>query len=121
MGLGRAPVALAHSMSHSWRLLQFVNHLAPETSVGPGDWGLCELIYQIVLKTITPSAFLPHLFLLPSLPRETNQKDQIVALRHDHHLMGTFFSPQGSFQFCESLRCVESPSPPQMRAPNDSL
>lgn len=99
MGLGRVPEALGHSVSHSWRR-KFVHHLAPENSVGPGDWGLCGVIYQTGLKTITSSAFLPHLFLLPGLSRETNQKDPIVALHHDHHLRGAFcFPPRGHSNF----------------------
>lgn len=43
-----------------------------ENYAGPGNWGLCELKFQIGLQMISSSAFLLHLFLLPSQSQETN-------------------------------------------------
>lgn len=99
-----------------------MKHLrAAENCVGPGTWSLRELKFQIGLQTADCSAFLLHLFLLPSQPQEINLKDQLVLFVSLPPFSGDIFTSQWSLQFCKFLRFIRSPPSPQVWVPDDSF
>ena len=99
-----------------------MKHLrSAENCVGPGTWSLRELKFQIGLQTADCSAFLLHLFLLPSQPQEINLKDQLVLFVSLPPFSGDIFTSQWSLQFCKFLRFIRSPPSPQVWVPDDSF